>query len=138
MNCQQRHARQRRILVVDDEVSFTRLLKINLETTGHYVVQVENEPQLALPAALDFRPDLVLMDVIMPGFDGGDITNRFKEHSELVRIPIIYLSATVMQSEVVERGGRFGGMRFLAKPIDLSALRECLEEHFAGCFSPAG
>ena len=128
MNSIQRRAHQRKILVIDDEVNFTRLLKINLETTERYLVQVENDPKLALPAALDFRPDLVLMDVMMPGLDGGDLATRFSTHAELRRIPIVFLTATVRHAEVDDHAGNIGGMKFLAKPVDLSELVCCLEE----------
>jgi two-component system, OmpR family, response regulator len=120
-----------RILVVDDETAFTRLLKINLEATRRYLVQVENDPTLALPAALDFHPELVLLDVMMPGIDGGDVANRFRQHPELQRIPIIFLTATVRHAEVNDHAGSFGGLRFLAKPVNLAQLLECLDQHFA-------
>ena len=132
MTPRQLRAQQPKILVVDDEPTFTRLLKINLEVSDRYIVAVENDPYLALPVALDFRPDLILLDVMMPGLDGGDLVERFSNHDELSRIPIVFLTATVTKAEVDTRLGCFGGMRFLAKPIDLTALQECLEEHFAG------
>jgi two-component system OmpR family response regulator len=91
-------------------------------------VQVENDSKLALPAALDFRPDLVLMDVMMPGLDGGDLATRFSTHAELCRIPIVFLTATVRHAEVDDHAGNIGGMKFLAKPVDLSELVCCLEE----------
>lgn len=129
---QQFRAQQRKILVVDDEPTFTRLLKINLEVSDRYIVAVENDPNQALSVALDFRPDLILLDVMMPGLDGGDLVERFNRYDELSRIPIVFLTATVTKAEVDDRVGCFGGMRFLAKPIDLTTLQECLEEHFAG------
>lgn len=137
MNDQQRRARQRKILVVDDEPSFTRLLKINLEDTDRYIVQAENDPHLALPAALDFRPDLVLMDVMMPGLDGGDLATLFGDHPNLKELPIIFLTATVKQTEVDGHAGRFGGFRFIAKPVELPALLHCLDEHFALAEAPS-
>lgn len=123
--------RKLRILVVDDEPSFTRLLKINLELTERYIVAAENDPHQALETALDFGPDLVLLDVMMPGVDGGDIADRFSDHDALADVPVVFLTATVTKSEVDERNGRFGGMCFLAKPIDLAGLQECLEKQFA-------
>lgn len=132
MNSNQRRAQQRKILVVDDEATFTRLLKLNLESKERYIVRAENDPKLALPAALDFRPDLVLMDVMMPGLDGGDLANRFGEHPDLKETPIVFLTATVKHKEVDDHAGNFGGMRFLAKPLDLNELECCLEGHFSG------
>ena len=101
----------RRILVVDDEAAFTRLLKINLESTRRYLVQVENDPTLALPAALDFHPELVLLDVMMPGIDGGDVVNRFRQHPDLRQIPVIFLTAAVRHAEVDAAHHGTGGAR---------------------------
>ena len=63
---------RKRILVIDDEASFTRNLKLNLEETGEYEVREENKGTEGLTAAREFRPDLILLDVIMPDMAGGD------------------------------------------------------------------
>lgn len=118
-----------RILAIDDEASFLRLLKINLEATGRFVVRTENDSRLALPAALDFHPDLVLLDVMMPDFDGGDVASTFANDPRLKQIPIIFLTATVRHSEVDAHDGCFGGLRFLSKPVALPELLACLDAH---------
>lgn len=121
-----------RILVVDDEASFTRLLKLNLEGTGRYSVLTENNPLIALPAAIHFKPDLILMDVMMPGLDGGDVANLFSKHPDLRNIPIIFLTATVKHAEVDASDGEIGGLHFLSKPVSLPELLKHLDDHFAG------
>jgi CheY-like chemotaxis protein len=121
-----------RILVIDDEAGFTRLMKINLEATGRYLVKMENDSFSAIDTALAFHPDLVLMDVMMPGLDGGDLANRFAGHPQLKQVPVIFLTATMCHSEVESRAGSFGGLRFLSKPGALQELLEYLDEHFAG------
>ena len=121
-----------RILVVDDEASFTRLLKINLESTGRYIVQVENDPNLALPAAIDFHPDLVLLDVMMPDLDGGDVANRLMNDARFEGLTVIFLTATVKHAEVDAYDGCIGGFRFLSKPVSLPELLACLDSHFTG------
>jgi CheY-like chemotaxis protein len=121
-----------RILVVDDEAGFTRLLKANLEATRRYRVLTENNPLIALPAAIHFKPDLILMDVMMPGLDGGDVANLFSKHPDLRDIPIIFLTATVKHAEVDASHGEIGGLHFLSKPISLPELLKHLDEHFAG------
>ncbi len=120
-----------RILVVDDEATFTRLLKLNLEGTERYSVLTENNPLIALPAAIHFKPDLILMDVMMPGLDGGDVANLFSKHPDLRDIPIIFLTATVKHAEVDASHGEIGGLHFLSKPISLPELLKHLDEHFA-------
>ena len=67
-----------KILIIDDEVVFTDLMRMNLEKTGEFKVKVENESTLALRAAREFEPDVILLDIVMPGMDGGDLSARFR------------------------------------------------------------
>jgi len=62
---------KKRILVVDDQASDTRLLKLYLERTNDYVVKEENNARAAISAAEQFQPHLILLDVMMPDMDGG-------------------------------------------------------------------
>ena len=72
------NSEKKRILVVDDEPSITRLLKLNLEQTNEYVVRAENDARAAIAAAEEFKPHLILLDVMMPGLDGGELASRFE------------------------------------------------------------
>jgi len=85
--------KKKRILLVDDEVGFTRLLKLNLEQRADYEVRVENWAEKALHAAREFRPDLVLLDVIMPHMIGNDVAACMREDATLKGTPIVFLSA---------------------------------------------
>lgn len=123
---------KKRILVVDDEPSFTRLIKLNLERTGRYVVRVENQSTGALSAAREFHPDLILLDVMMPGLDGGTLSSYFLESPSYKGVPILFLTATVTREEVSSHGGVIGGLPFLAKPVDMVELMNCLDIHLAG------
>jgi len=120
--------KKRRILVVDDEASITRLLKLNLEQTKQYVVRTENDATMALAAAEEFQPDLILLDVMMPDLDGGQLASRFQEHPKLKSVPIVILTAAATKKEVYARGGRVGGLPFLAKPVDLAEVVACIEQ----------
>jgi CheY-like chemotaxis protein len=64
---------KRRILIVDDDQDSTHLIKILLEKISHYLVLEENDAAKAHESARDFRPDLILLDIMMPQIDGGDI-----------------------------------------------------------------
>ncbi len=121
--------RLRRILIVDDEDATTRLLSLILRETGKFEVRAENDATQALSAAKEFHPDLILLDVIMPGMDGGDVAAAFKADSSLEKIPIVFLTATVRKSEVDARGGVLGGYPFLAKPASRSAILEIIDRH---------
>ncbi len=117
-----------RILIVDDEHAITRMVKLNLESTGRYEVRGENSSVNALATAREFRPDLVLLDVIMPGADGGEIAARMKNDAILRQVPIVFLTATVSPKEAGKGGLISAGMKFLAKPVSLATLVGCLED----------
>jgi two-component system, OmpR family, response regulator len=123
---------KKRILVVDDEPSVTRLLKLNLEQTGLYEVHVENASSQVVAAARQFKPDLALLDVMMPEMDGGELAERLRQVSALKQMPIVFLTAAVKKEEVQSRRGQIGGYRFLAKPVELNELLDCLKEHLGG------
>src|SRR3954464_3669409 len=104
---------KKRILVVDDQAQNTQLLKAYLER-NNYVVKEENNPRAALSSAELFKPDLILLDVMMPGMDGGELAARFKAHAKLKTVPTVFLTASVTKAEVNAAGGLIGGDRFLA------------------------
>ena len=129
-------ADKKRVLVVDDEVSITRLLKLNLEKTGKYTVQTINSSEEALKAALEFHPDIIMLDVIMPGLDGGYLASVIREHPALKTVPIVFLTAAETKQEVAARHGVTGGMPMLAKPVDLAEVMACLDRLLSA--TPAG
>src|SRR4051812_16710914 len=97
----------KRILVVDDQAQNTQLLKTYLERND-YVVKEENNSRTTLAAGEQFKPDLILLDVMMPGVDGGELAARFKASPTLKGIPIVFLTATVTKAEVNAGGGLIG------------------------------
>lgn len=120
---------KKKVLIIDDEVSFARMVKLNLEKTAQFEVRVENRAANAVAAAREFRPDLVLLDVIMPGMDGGDVANQIKRDRTLRGTPIVFLTATVSKHEAGDVGLNSGGELFLAKPVSVEALIQCINEH---------
>lgn len=115
-------APKKKILIVDDEATFTRMVRMNLEQTGRFEVLEENRATHALIAARDFEPDVILLDVIMPSMDGGELASKIKADSKLARTPIIFLTATVSKHEAQDSGFPSGGFLFLAKPVSLQSL----------------
>src|SRR6266540_606550 len=107
----------KRILVVDDEPSVTRNLKLNLEFDGAYDVFTENHATNTLTAARIFRPDLILLDVIMPDMDGGDVAARLQADPLLRNTPVIFLTAIVSNEETDGHEMLSGTATFLAKPV---------------------
>jgi CheY-like chemotaxis protein len=125
-------AEKKRILVVDDRASDTRLVKLSLERTHDYVVREENDAMAALSAAEEFQPHLILLDVMMPGMDGGDLAVCFQANPKLKAVPIVFLTSAVSKGEVKAGGGLIGGHPFLAKPFVLSEVVACLKHHLGG------
>ncbi len=125
------------ILIVDDEVGFTRLLKVNLEARTQHTIAVVNRAHEAIPAAHKQKPDLILLDVIMPGFDGGELAARLQADPSLRAVPIVFLTATVSQTEA-HRGVKSGGFTFLAKPVSMPDLLACLAEHLGPTVANSG
>ena len=124
-----RQSMKKRILVVDDNASDTQLLKRYLEENHDYVVCEENDPKAALSRAEKFQPHLILLDVLMPEMDGGELAASFKANPKLKAVPIVFLTSKLTKKEVALCGGVVGGYQFLAKPIVLPEVAECLMRH---------
>lgn len=120
---------KKRILVVDDQPRDTRLLKLYLEGTHNFEVREENDACAALSSAKAFQPHLILLDVMMPGMEGGDLAACFEANSMLTAVPIVFLTAAVTKAEVQASGGRIGKYPFLAKPVVLAEVAACLHKH---------
>lgn len=118
-----------KILLIDDEKSFTSLLKLNLEQTGRYEVRVVNEPEDGLAAVREFRPDLVLLDIIMPRVPGGNVAAQLKEDPELADTPVVFLTAAVSRSRVAEHDGVISDYPFLAKPVSGQEVIDAIEKY---------
>ena len=88
-----------RILIIDNDRDTTHLVKVLLERTGDYLVLEEHDATKAYQSARDFRPDLILLDIVMPGTDGGEVAARIESDPVLQRTPIIFLTALVTRAE---------------------------------------
>jgi CheY-like chemotaxis protein len=119
---------KRRILIVDDDPNSTHLVKILLERSGPYLVVEENDATKADQTAHNFKPDVILLDIIMPKMDGGELATHIESDRELHDTPIIFLTALVTHGEA--RGGlHIQGHPFVAKPISIPELIEAIEKH---------
>jgi CheY-like chemotaxis protein len=120
---------KKRILVIDDEPGFTRMLRLNLEQTGRYDVRVVNEPEEALPAAREFKPDLVLLDVFMPRMSGGDVAAQLRQEPDSQGRTIIFFTAAVQKTRVQEHHGVIQGDPFIAKPASFEEVIATIEKY---------
>ena len=118
--------KKQRILVIDDESGFTRLLKLTLERTDRYIVCEENDGTKAWLLAREFKPDIIFLDIVMPRIDGGDVAQQIRSDPMLSHIPIVFLTAIVSEKE---GGQEIGGFPFLAKPVSLDAIEKSIRDH---------
>jgi len=120
--------RKTKILVVDDEERLTKMVKLNLEQTGDYEIRTENLATNALNAAREFKPDLIILDIMMPDISGDVVAQQLLDDEELNDIKIIFLTALVTKGEIKAKGSEIAGRTFMAKPVKIDELITCIEE----------
>lgn len=113
-----------KILVVDDDPRLSHLVKAILEKTGLYEVREENRSSAAFATARALEPDMILLDVDMPGKDGGDVARELQADPILSRKPILFFTSLISQAEAGKGEVERGGMLFLAKPVEAGVLIE--------------
>jgi CheY-like chemotaxis protein len=116
--------RKGKIMIVDDDPKLSRLLGVILERVGEYTLCEENRPSAAVKTAKAFQPDLILMDVDMPGKNGGEVASDIGKDPSISRTPIIFVTSLVSKSEA----GHYNGKRFMSKPVDPSLLLKTVRE----------
>jgi DNA-binding response OmpR family regulator len=108
------------VLVADDDADIIRLVEINLRLEGFDVVTARDGPA-AFAKAVAVQPDLVLLDVLMPGIDGYTICARIRANASLAAVPVIIVTANYGPA-AVEAARRAGADDFLVKPFHPAAL----------------
>ena len=117
------------ILVADDEPPLLRLMEFIIAREGHVMVGAANGEE-ALAKARETRPDLVLLDIMMPRIDGYEVARRLRADSEFAKIPIIMLSAKA-QEEDIRKGKEVGVDEYITKPFEpdylAAMIKKCLD-----------
>lgn len=111
-----------RILVADDDPVILRLLQVNFGLEG-FEVRTATRGEEAITAADEMTPDIILLDVMMPGLDGWEVCRRLKEDERFKETPIVFLSARA-QDEDRKRGYGLGVAAYVTKPFDPGRLVE--------------
>jgi two-component system, OmpR family, alkaline phosphatase synthesis response regulator PhoP len=104
-----------RVLVVDDEPDVLLLCRLNLEQRGHQVLEAPNG-DVALERAHEGAPDLVVLDLMLPGIDGYEVLRSLREDETTARIPVVVLTAKSLQADR-DRSHELGAAAFLTKPF---------------------
>lgn len=120
--------RLKKILLIDDEEDFCFFVKGNLEGTGNYKVLAVNRGREGIDLARRTRPDLILLDMIMPGMSGDEVALELGRDPVTQNIPIIFLTAIVTKDETGQDNfSQIGGRNFIAKPIHTQGLTRAIE-----------
>lgn len=110
----------KRILVVDDEVDVTELLSYHLRQRG-FDVRALNDSRLALETARQFRPELIVLDIMMPDFSGLQVCRLLRADSSLKEVPIVFLSAKTEEGDRID-GFESGADDYVCKPFSPKEL----------------
>ncbi|HAJ25994.1 MAG TPA: hypothetical protein DCG53_01895 [Syntrophus sp. (in: bacteria)] len=110
------------ILMIDDEEPFSFFVKLNLETDPRFKVTTALRGDDGLKLAKSIKPDLILLDIMMPGMFGTEVAEKLLEDPRTKDIPIIFLTAALKKDEADEMDGRIGRREFIAKPITKEEL----------------
>ncbi|OLO04799.1 response regulator [Salinicola socius] len=116
-----------RILHVEDDISIQEVAKVALEIVGGFEVESCDDGQSALARADQWQPDLILLDVMMPGIDGPTTLNKLREQSSTREIPVVFMTAKVQPSEI-EHYRSIGALDVVIKPFDPMTLAAQLRE----------
>lgn len=114
-------AKQQLVLVADDDSLIRELVQFRLERSGYAVVTAEDGDE-ALRLARERLPDLVVLDVMMPGLNGYEVTRSLRAGETTKRIPVILLTARVQEADVAQ-GFEAGADDYLTKPFSPQELR---------------
>ena len=121
---------KRKILVIDDDEITGYLVKYSLEFSGKYEVLYSPNGQDGVMTAALMKPDLILLDILMPNMSGTDVIEKLMENPKTKDIPVIFLTGAVTKADIKTQGGIVGGRRFLSKPVSSSDLLSTVESVF--------
>jgi DNA-binding response OmpR family regulator len=117
----------RKILIIDDEEDLTFFVKANLELNGEYKVLVANDGKNGVKIALKYKPDLILLDIMMPNMDGFEVLKKLKESGKTLSIPVIMLSAKG-DDESKTRAASGYNDDYVVKPVAIDLLKQKIDE----------
>ena len=114
-----------RICYVEDDEDIQRIVRVSLERIGKMTVEVVSDPMVALGAITSFKPDLVMLDWMMPGMDGPTLFRRMKQQPETSALPVVFITAKATQRDMDELIA-LGAAGAISKPFSPKDLPEQL------------
>jgi len=116
-----------KIVIIDDEIDFCKIVKMNLEESDDFAVEIAKDGRAGINLAKKTKPDLILLDVRMPGMDGFQVLKKLKNDNETLAIPVVMLSA--MGDDFSKgKASELYGEEYITKPIDIQMLKAKIKE----------
>jgi len=109
------------ILIIDDEKDFCHFMRMNLESTNKYKIFVSTNARSGIKTAIRKKPDLVLLDIMMPNISGFEVLQKLKENVNTTSIPVIMLTA-LSDDESVEKAMGLYSHEYIVKPVEMDSL----------------
>jgi two-component system OmpR family response regulator len=119
-----------RICYVEDDEDIQRIVRMSLERVGKMTVEVVGDPMMAIERIIAFKPELVMLDWMMPGMDGPALFRKMKEVAETKDLPVVFITAKASQRELDELK-TMGAIGTISKPFSPKDLPEQLRALWA-------
>lgn len=114
---------KKKILLIDDEEDYCYFLSRNLEASQEFEVTVATNGRAGIALALEKQPDLILLDIVLPGLSGADVANQLTRDPQTRRIPIIFITAIVTHRELGDKAlCQISGNSFISKTAETSEI----------------
>ena len=118
---------KKRILIIDDEEDFCKFVKLNLELGGDFEVGIATNGKKGVKLAKRLKPDLILLDILMPGMGGFDVLRNLKKDEDTVEIPVVMLSVKRDNASKLKAAQLYDEL-YVTKPIGAADLTAKIEE----------
>ena len=112
----------KKVLIIDDEIFFCRAIKKNLELKDEFQVLTATRGDEGIRLAKDGQPDIILLDIMMPGMSGTEVTDALLADPATQSIPIIYVTAIIHEDDIQRGAGISSGKALIAKPVKIDEL----------------
>ncbi len=120
---------KKKILIIDDEEDFCKLVKKNIEQTGEFVVYIATNGEDGIGLVKEINPALVLLDIVMPGMDGAEVAAQIRDDESIQDTPIVFLTAMVRGDESDTQASFTKGYSLLSKTATVKELIACIKEN---------
>lgn len=120
---------KKKVLIIDDEENFCKLVKKNIEQTDEFEVHISTNGDAGIKLAREIKPDLILLDVVMPEMDGGDVIALIRNDKSIKDTPIVFLTAIVREEEASAQASFTKGYSLLSKTVTVGDLIMCIKKN---------